>query len=163
MKVFKFFKIFLIIFLKKILPELRDNRPPLSQYKIALIISFFIIIILSAISLVAIFGSDSLETPQSSIKIISREGWNATKAKTKLEDFKLSINRFIIAHTATRECYNKTECIKIIKEIQRKQMEPPQNFDDIEFNFLIGGDGNIYEGFLLEKKSFTKKTKKFHF
>jgi N-acetylmuramoyl-L-alanine amidase len=79
-------------------------------------------------------------------KIVSRSEWNATNPKNKLSDFQLPIDRIIIAHTSTRECYNRTECIKIVKDIQRIQMQPPANFDDIAYNFLIGGDGNVYEG-----------------
>jgi hypothetical protein len=138
----KFNRILNILF-----PEIRDNRPPLTQYKITLSISIVINLILLMIGLIAIFGYQYLpESPESPLKIISRSEWNATNPKNKLSDFQLPIDRIIIAHTSTRECYNRTECIKLVKNIQRNQMTPPTNFDDITFNFLIGGDGNVYEG-----------------
>lgn len=41
-------------------------------------------------------------------------------------------------------CYEKHTCMEIVREIQKYHLS--RNFADVAYNFLVGGDGNIYEG-----------------
>ncbi len=43
----------------------------------------------------------------------------------------------------------KAECIAMLKAIQKFHMEE-RKLDDIGYNFIIGGDGNVYEGKLFK-------------
>lgn len=85
------------------------------------------------------------EISDEKFKIIPKSEWNATSPTKKLEELKLPVDKFIIAHTLTKECFNKINCSKIIREIQKNQVQN-QKFADIAFNFLIGGNGEVYEG-----------------
>ncbi|XP_070500515.1 peptidoglycan recognition protein 3-like [Chironomus tepperi] len=75
--------------------------------------------------------------------VIAREMWNADPPKSNnISLLSWPIKRIIIGHTSGESCFNKLDCSKIIKSIQTKD----PNLDDIPYNFLIGGDGMIYEG-----------------
>jgi len=51
----------------------------------------------------------------------------------------------VIHHSEGRNCTTKTECINVVKTMQINDMNNNE-WADIGFNFLVGGDGNIYEG-----------------
>ncbi|XP_054264884.1 peptidoglycan-recognition protein LF-like isoform X2 [Macrosteles quadrilineatus] len=47
-------------------------------------------------------------------------------------------------YTDTESCEDKEKCMKLVKEIQERHKA--RGFGDITHNFLLGGDGKIYEG-----------------
>ncbi|XP_016840420.1 uncharacterized protein LOC100119638 isoform X5 [Nasonia vitripennis] len=51
----------------------------------------------------------------------------------------------IIIHTVTRFCYTQAQCAPIVQEIQELHMDS-WLWDDVGYNFMIGGDGLVYEG-----------------
>ncbi|CAG0892410.1 unnamed protein product [Cyprideis torosa] len=51
----------------------------------------------------------------------------------------------IVHHTAGRGCDDLATCTSVLKGIQTDHMTN-RNFTDIGYNFLIGGDGVLYEG-----------------
>ncbi|XP_052275317.1 peptidoglycan-recognition protein SC2-like [Dreissena polymorpha] len=52
---------------------------------------------------------------------------------------------FFIHHTVSRACTTKARCIGIVRGIQNDHIDH-RGFDDIGYSFLVGGDGNVYEG-----------------
>ncbi|XP_075905933.1 peptidoglycan recognition protein 5 [Nelusetta ayraudi] len=78
------------------------------------------------------------------VTIISREEWRAEPAKKK-EPLKSIVQRVVIHHTDTRSSSNLEEGKNRVKSIQHYHMTEKE-FDDIGYNFLIGGDGTVFEG-----------------
>ncbi|XP_054261656.1 peptidoglycan-recognition protein SB2-like isoform X2 [Macrosteles quadrilineatus] len=76
-------------------------------------------------------------------KIIKREEWGAMPPR-KRKAHKTPVQHMVITWTYTDPCETKEECIKAVQEIQKDHLERGAN--DIQYNFLVGGDGNIYEG-----------------
>ncbi|KAH1002692.1 hypothetical protein HUJ04_008756 [Dendroctonus ponderosae] len=75
---------------------------------------------------------------------IPREVWGGadpTSPSIKAEPAML----FVIKHTAGETCTNQKQCSKVVREIQKEHMEV-LGFADISYNFLVGGDGKIYNG-----------------
>lgn len=92
--------------------------------------------------------SDSQETDNPAVKslrIVTRDEWLAQPSREKLDELKLPVEKVIILHTGTEECTTQSACTYRARFIQDRHIGE-QNFGDIGFNFLIGGDGNIYEG-----------------
>ncbi|XP_053687822.1 peptidoglycan-recognition protein LC-like isoform X5 [Sabethes cyaneus] len=79
------------------------------------------------------------------LRIVTRNEWLAQPPKEDLELLKLPVHKVIIAHTATEGCSTQTACVYRVRFIQEKHINV-DNFGDIGYNFLIGGDGNVYEG-----------------
>ncbi|XP_058838800.1 peptidoglycan-recognition protein LC isoform X3 [Topomyia yanbarensis] len=79
------------------------------------------------------------------LRIVTRNEWLAQPPKETLALLKLPVHKVIIAHTASEGCTTQTACVFRIRLIQEKHMSS-QNYADIGYNFLIGGDGNVYEG-----------------
>lgn len=79
------------------------------------------------------------------LQIMSRFDWLAIPAKTSLSDLNLPVSRVIIAHTVSDGCFTPAECAFRVRDIQKFHMET-RGWDDIAYNFLIGGDGHVYEG-----------------
>lgn len=52
----------------------------------------------------------------------------------------------VISHTATGACFSPVECMGRMREFQDGHMGGDLNLPDIGYSFVVGGDGNVYEG-----------------
>ncbi|XP_077260782.1 peptidoglycan-recognition protein SD-like [Temnothorax americanus] len=89
----------------------------------------------------SIEGSNGAETP---LCIVDRDKWFARPPWRSLEKLKLPVSRVIICHTASNFCTNYVECANELRIIQDYQMK--NDYVDISYNFLVGGDGLAYFG-----------------
>ncbi|XP_043477897.1 peptidoglycan-recognition protein SC2-like [Leptopilina heterotoma] len=78
------------------------------------------------------------------VKVVSRDEWLAQPAQER-EKLTLPVKYVFISHTATDFCNNQAECVHRVRYIQIFHMSS-QGWADIGYNFLVGGDGNVYEG-----------------
>ncbi|XP_015905562.2 peptidoglycan recognition protein [Parasteatoda tepidariorum] len=78
------------------------------------------------------------------VEIVWREDWKA-RPIVHNKTLVLPINKVIIAHTVTTFCRTKPQCVRNVQMIQDFCMDYNGMFD-ISYNFLIGGDGRVYEG-----------------
>lgn len=77
---------------------------------------------------------------------VSRNLWGANPLDVKYAfDIRELINSIAITQTNTSSCDSVASCSEIVRQIQRRDIEVMHDLD-INYNFLIGGDGNIYEG-----------------
>ncbi|XP_030762766.1 peptidoglycan-recognition protein SC1a/b-like isoform X7 [Sitophilus oryzae] len=86
--------------------------------------------------------------------LVNRSLWNAENAlnSTSIGEIKL-----IIASQAGGDfCYDFHNCSIRVAEIQKEDMKI-HHFPDIRYNFLIGGDGRIYEGRGWDKRNEIKE------
>lgn len=119
------------------------DKPMLSV--IILIAVMVIIIALIIVVYVATAADEDFFPDAKPLRIVTRNEWLAQPPKEVLTPLKLPVNRVIIAHTATEGCTTQTSCVYRVRFIQEQHIGS-QNFGDIGYNFLIGGDGNVYEG-----------------
>ena len=78
--------------------------------------------------------------------LVTRWEWGAqpaTKSAYTLRD--TPVPYVIISHTVTNFCFTRVECVLSVREIQDFHITVRQ-WNDIGYNFLVGGDGLIYEG-----------------
>ncbi|XP_055528858.1 peptidoglycan-recognition protein LF-like isoform X4 [Wyeomyia smithii] len=81
------------------------------------------------------------------LRIVTRNEWLAQPPREDLEKLQLPVHKVIIAHTATEGCTTQSLCVFMTSKIQQFHMaEDSKNYSDIAYNFLVGGDGNAYEG-----------------
>ncbi|XP_050515899.1 uncharacterized protein LOC114334142 isoform X2 [Diabrotica virgifera virgifera] len=76
---------------------------------------------------------------------VSRIYWLAQSPATQLDRLDTPVPLIIIHHTATESCLSSAECKLQTRLIQSFHIEN-RYWSDIAYNFLIGGDGKIYEG-----------------
>lgn len=86
---------------------------------------------------------ETLGSACDSIHFVSRQEWKANPSN--LTDMKLPVHHVFIHHTLQEECHTKEECIKTVKTMQIFH-NVTRNFGDIGYNFIVGGDGNVYVG-----------------
>ncbi|XP_063428578.1 peptidoglycan-recognition protein SC2-like [Mytilus trossulus] len=80
----------------------------------------------------------------SNIRIISRDIWGARSPKGT-SNIHLPVPNFFIHHTAGKHCTTFSACISRMKSIQNSHMDE-NGWADIGYSFLVGEDGNVYEG-----------------
>lgn len=51
----------------------------------------------------------------------------------------------IIHHGDSKPCDTKESCSKMVRIYQNTHMDE-NKWDDIAYSFVVGGDGNVYEG-----------------
>jgi len=79
-------------------------------------------------------------------KIISRNEWGARKPTANPQQLPSEVPYTIIHHGGTPNyCTNQSSCAAIVRAYQDYHMDV-QGWDDIGFNFVVGEDGNVYEG-----------------
>ncbi|KAF2881225.1 hypothetical protein ILUMI_24949 [Ignelater luminosus] len=76
---------------------------------------------------------------------VTREQWGG-QAPEFINYTIFPIDYVIIHHTVSPSCTTKDSCSELVRNIQNYHMEPSLDFGDIGYNFLIGGDGKVYEG-----------------
>lgn len=78
--------------------------------------------------------------------IISKAGWGGRPATRQVTRIGNNLPYVVIHHGATQTyCYNKHECSKIVRAYQNYHIDTNQ-WPDIGYTFLVGEDGNVYEG-----------------
>ncbi|KAJ9575253.1 hypothetical protein L9F63_025798 [Diploptera punctata] len=77
------------------------------------------------------------------LRIIRRQEWSGNHAYQP-DPLKIPVEYVIVEQTETEACLTETECTYSVRHIHTKH----KGFGlyCIGFNFLIGGDGNVYEG-----------------
>ena len=79
------------------------------------------------------------------ITIKPRSSWGAVAARSPAR-INGAVDYVIIHHSDNPNgCSTESACQRLIKNIQSDH-KGRRNFSDIGYNFIIGGDGNIYEG-----------------
>ncbi|XP_040359460.2 peptidoglycan-recognition protein SC2-like [Ixodes scapularis] len=80
------------------------------------------------------------------IMLVRRKDWGARESKNV--DYLRTNGGVTIVfyhHTEGLECNSVETCAKIIRQWQDYHMDT-KRWDDIAYNFVIGGDGRVYEG-----------------
>ncbi|XP_031623044.1 peptidoglycan-recognition protein LC-like [Contarinia nasturtii] len=90
-------------------------------------------------------SSDLLPNITEPLRFVNRSDWEALPPKHKLEPLHLPVQRAIIAHTFTKSCTTQESCSDEVRAIQKYHIDENE-WDDIGYNFLVGGDGAIYVG-----------------
>ncbi|XP_055349573.1 fibroblast growth factor receptor-like isoform X2 [Paramacrobiotus metropolitanus] len=83
-------------------------------------------------------------TDCSGINFVRRSEWNARNNTTELVILDLPVPYMVFRHTNTLPCDTPASCKAAVAGIQNTQMA--SSFFDIAYNFVIGGDGSVFEG-----------------
>ncbi|EAL40487.3 AGAP005203-PE [Anopheles gambiae str. PEST] len=117
---------------------------PLISFIVMVSLMIVLCAIVAVISILTASEDDLFPDPRP-LRLVTRTEWLAQPPREELTDLKLPVNNVIIAHTATEGCTTQAACRLRVRLIQEFHMDG-KNYDDITYNFLIGGDGHIYEG-----------------
>ncbi|XP_037936739.1 peptidoglycan-recognition protein LC isoform X2 [Teleopsis dalmanni] len=79
------------------------------------------------------------------LRIVPRDGWLAQPPSKPLLSLNLPVSKVIVSSTDTEDCTTQSTCTYRVRILQTYNIEAT-HYDDIIYNFLIGGDGNVYEG-----------------
>ncbi|XP_053949493.1 peptidoglycan-recognition protein LE [Anastrepha ludens] len=93
----------------------------------------------------AFIDSIKYKIPKDLCAVIPRSTWLAQKPMEDYDFIPEPVNLVIISHTATESSEKQAINIRIIRDIQCFHIES-REWNDIAYNFLVGCDGNVYEG-----------------
>ncbi|XP_046737185.1 peptidoglycan-recognition protein SC2-like [Diprion similis] len=78
--------------------------------------------------------------------IIKRSQWGAREANGNVSPLRITPAPFVVIHhTASTACSNQAVCQAKVRNFQIDHIDR-RSWSDIGYNFLVGEDGNIYEG-----------------
>ncbi|XP_054257976.1 peptidoglycan-recognition protein LF-like isoform X2 [Macrosteles quadrilineatus] len=86
-------------------------------------------------------GNDEDAKP---VNFIYRHVWGAQLPKW-IKALDLPISKVAVSFTETDPCHTQDECMALVRKLQGEHLQDEKE-PDIKYNFLIGGDGQIYEG-----------------
>lgn len=79
-------------------------------------------------------------------KILSREEWGARSPVETPETIAGPLPFTVVHHGGSKQyCTTQEECTKMVRNYQDFHMDK-RGWNDIGYNFVVGEDGNIYEG-----------------
>ncbi|KAJ9584110.1 hypothetical protein L9F63_021546, partial [Diploptera punctata] len=78
--------------------------------------------------------------------IISKSEWGGRAPASTPQKTGLNLQWIVVHHGGTQTfCYTEDDCAKIVRSYQNYHMDT-NGWNDIGYNFVIGEDGNVYEG-----------------
>ncbi|XP_028895054.1 peptidoglycan-recognition protein LE [Zeugodacus cucurbitae] len=83
--------------------------------------------------------------PKELCSVIPRSTWLAQKPMEDYDYIQEPLKLVIISHTATESSEKQAVNVRIIRDIQCFHIES-REWNDIAYNFLVGCDGNVYQG-----------------
>jgi len=89
-------------------------------------------------------AASQCSTPTGCPRILSRAEWGA-RAATSFTTISRPVPRYFVHHSAGNSCTTQSSCITTVRGIQNYHMNT-NGWSDIGYNFLVGEDGNGYEG-----------------
>lgn len=141
MRVSKFF--ILTSFPAALLDFLQLRRRFMCKTVTILCVVAFIVLLTSLF--LSLNGSTDHES-EVALTIVRRDEWHGRAPNySRTLPLELPATRAIIIHTATESCFDLETCSVRVRSIQNYHMDGI-NWADIGFNFLVGGDGRVYEG-----------------
>jgi N-acetylmuramoyl-L-alanine amidase len=87
-------------------------------------------------------GGSASDTP---FHLVNRSAWGARMPKDTTPFPHPPAIYAVIIHTESAPCDAEAVCSAVVRDIQHFHMDT-RNFSDIAYNFLVGGDGETYEG-----------------
>ncbi|CAG9839409.1 unnamed protein product [Diabrotica balteata] len=91
------------------------------------------------------YTADTNAAPKDKLRIVTRINWVAKPPSGPIDNLTLPVSLVVIQHTATESCNSQASCAYQAHTIQTFHMES-RNWSDVGYNFMIGGDGAVYEG-----------------
>ncbi|XP_066296595.1 peptidoglycan-recognition protein SC2-like [Branchiostoma lanceolatum] len=89
-------------------------------------------------------GSTSLVTSGSCPRIVTKSEWGSRATNWNVM-LNLPVPKVVIHHSAGATCSTQSTCSAQVRNIQSYHMDG-RGYSDIGYNFLVGNDGNVYEG-----------------
>jgi N-acetylmuramoyl-L-alanine amidase len=89
-------------------------------------------------------AASSCNAPTGCPRIVTRAEWGA-RNPTSTTAITRPVPRYFVHHTEGASCTTQAACSSIVKGIQDYHMNS-NGWSDIGYNFLVGEDGNAYEG-----------------
>jgi peptidoglycan recognition protein len=75
---------------------------------------------------------------------VTRAEWGA-RAPTNANYHAVPVPYVVIHHGAGGACSTPDDCAAVVRSVQNYHMDT-NGWSDIGYSFLVGGDGNVYEG-----------------
>ncbi|EDV96482.1 peptidoglycan-recognition protein LC isoform X5 [Drosophila grimshawi] len=82
---------------------------------------------------------------KTTLELLSVAEWGGRQPNKELTKLNPPVSNVIISHTAAESCETREVCEARVKVVQNFHMDG-WNWNHVGYNFLVGGDGIVYEG-----------------
>ncbi|XP_049812008.1 peptidoglycan-recognition protein SA-like isoform X2 [Schistocerca nitens] len=79
------------------------------------------------------------------LTVIAESEWSSQDIRDRRVGLSLPVKYVIVSHTFSEECAVYDECVQLLRDLQRLHVSA-RGYYDIAYNFVVGGDGYVYEG-----------------
>ncbi|XP_054264696.1 peptidoglycan-recognition protein SB2-like [Macrosteles quadrilineatus] len=79
------------------------------------------------------------------VNIIPRDQWGALPPRVMVNALLTPVQNVFCMNTHSKPCFDHLVCMGTLRLLQRSHMQR-QNQRDIRYNFIVGSDGDVYEG-----------------
>ncbi|XP_001984131.2 peptidoglycan-recognition protein LF [Drosophila grimshawi] len=79
------------------------------------------------------------------LRFVPRSSWLAQPPQYNMPDLELPVKSVRFESTSSEPCSTQASCVLRVRSLQTEHIEN-LNRQDINYNFVVGGDGNVYVG-----------------
>ncbi|XP_049961777.1 peptidoglycan-recognition protein SA-like [Schistocerca serialis cubense] len=79
------------------------------------------------------------------LTVVAESEWSSQDIRDRRVGLSLPVRYVIVSHTFSEECAVYDECVQLLRDLQRLHVSA-RGYYDIAYNFVVGGDGYVYEG-----------------
>ncbi|KAJ8976915.1 hypothetical protein NQ317_014087 [Molorchus minor] len=112
--------------------------------KIFLVILAFVLVLGVTIGTYLLCVEGELKPPEK-LSFVPRTEWSTRPSRLNVTNLFLPSQRVLLLQTNTKMCWNEIECSNELRDLQKENTEE-MGEPDILYNFIVGGDGRVYEG-----------------
>ncbi|XP_047097363.1 peptidoglycan-recognition protein SB2-like isoform X3 [Schistocerca piceifrons] len=81
--------------------------------------------------------------PAEEWSVVPRSEWGA-RPSSRVVPVRAPAQYVVVGHAGTARCAARPDCLPLVRELQALHLG--RGYSDVAYNFLVGGDGTVYEG-----------------
>ncbi|KAJ9573844.1 hypothetical protein L9F63_008768, partial [Diploptera punctata] len=119
---------------KEELAEAEPKQPVRSALRAVILVSASFVLIATILYVAFVSGYFFTKHLPCKGKVVPRGEWKTKDTEPTGEPLSHPVSNVLVHHSRTNPCDNEEDCMEFMRGI------------DLDSNFYIGGDGNVYEG-----------------
>ncbi|XP_049840832.1 peptidoglycan-recognition protein SB1-like [Schistocerca gregaria] len=126
-------------------PPPATRRPSIltSHYLVFGFLAFGVLVLIGSLVFTILSSKEAAPDPAEEWSVVPRSDWDA-RPSTGVVLVRAAARYVVVGHAGTARCETRPHCLPLVRQLQALHLR--RGFSDVAYNFVVGGDGAVYEG-----------------
>ncbi|XP_049942927.1 peptidoglycan recognition protein 1-like [Schistocerca serialis cubense] len=124
-------------------PATRRRGILTSRYLVFGFLAFGVLVLIGSLVFTILSSKEAAPDPADEWSVVPRGDWGA-RPSTGAVPARSPAQYVVVGHAGTARCATRPQCLPLVRELQALHLR--RGYSDVAYNFLVGGDGAVYEG-----------------